>query len=227
MPEELVGTYNPTYYDRRAGQYRGANGKFVSRQVVSKLVDREIVATEARLKAHTRLLVDQKIHLAEWQIRMAETIKDSHLRMGMLASGGKDGLTQKHYGAVGYQLKNQYGYLDKFARDLHSGKLTPKSAIARSAMYAESVKVTFSRSEQITRMDNGVNAGKRIAGKRILDAGATHCDECISYERKQWTAIADIVPVGMNCSCHHHCRCRIVWATVPASVLNSAGVLAG
>jgi hypothetical protein len=196
-------------YDRRASQYRNDKGQFVPRPEITRLLNQEIGRSEARLKAHTRLLTQGKIHLAEWQIRMAETIKTSHLQMAMLSSGGKEQLTPRHYGAIGSQLRKQFEYLDNFARDLYAGKVTPTQAIRRSGLYAESVKITFSRAEQISRIEEGFNAGKRI-----LDAGARHCSECIDYQRLEWTAIADIIPVGTNCSCQNRCKCRIVFARI-------------
>jgi hypothetical protein len=207
----------PITYDPRASQYRDETGQFVSRARVMQEVEREILQVQVRSQAHTRLLIEGKIHLAEWQLRMAETIKDSHIRMGALASGGTEQLTQKHYGAIGYQLKRQYEYLDGFARDLYAGKLTPKQALRRSALYAESVKATFSRSEQITRVDEGLNVGKRL-----LDSQANHCDECLEYQRTSWARIEEIVPIGTNCSCQNRCRCRIVWGRIPLAELISA-----
>ena len=207
-------------YDRRTGQYRGDDGKFVPRQEVLRFVDREIQINQVRMKAHTRLLIDQKIDLAEWQNRMAQTLKDSHLRVSMLAAGGKEQTTKRHYGAVGNQLRKQYDYLNNFANDLYEGKLTPTKALKRAAMYAESVKITFSRSEQISRMDEGFNAAKRV-----LDSNARHCSECIDHQRTEWTSIEEITPVGTDCSCQNKCRCRIVWARIDPKLLNQ-GILA-
>ncbi len=199
-------------YDTRAGQYRGANGRFVPREQVQRFVDQEIRRTQIRLQAQTRLLVEGKLDIPAWQMAMAGLVKDSHLRMAALGSGGKDQLDARQYGAVGYQLKRQYQFLDQFAQDLADGKLTPERAIWRSGLYASSVKQTFSRTEQLSREREGFTVGKRL-----LDAQAQHCPECIGYERPDWVAIADIMPVGTNCSCQNFCKCRIVYARMQLS----------
>lgn len=196
-------------YDRRVGQYRGDDGRFIPRSEVGRLVDQMSDRLAVRMAAQTRLLIAQKISLPEWQIATASAIKDAHLQAAMLAAGGKDRLTNQHLGTIGAELKRQYKFIDKFAADMSTGEMTEAQALRRSKAYGKSIKLSYSRSEKITRINNGANAGKRI-----LDVQARHCPECLSYARLDWAPIMEIVPVGVACSCQNNCRCRIVFARV-------------
>jgi hypothetical protein len=205
ISDSLPNGLNSITYDRRAGQYRGMNGRFVPRTTVMNLVGQETVRTEVRLKAQTRLMIQGKIDLAEWQTRMAQTIKDAHLRVGTLAAGGKQGMTPQKNGAIGYQLRQQYEYLDRFANDLAQGKLTPEQALRRSGAYSKSVTKTFHRIEKLTRQEEGFGEAKRS-----LDPRAKHCSSCIGYHTNgKWKPIDQVMLPGMNCECGQFCKCSI------------------
>lgn len=207
MTAFLVGELQsaPTY-DRRVGQYRGDGGKFVPRAQILKLVDEESARLETRLKAHARLLTQNKIDLPVFQQRMAEDLKLSHLRMSIFAAGGRTNMTKQHYGAVGRQLRTQYEYLDGFVTDLQNGKLTRERALARSGMYGASTRLAFHESEKITRSNEAFKKGMRV-----LDPAARHCPECLSYATLDFVPISEIVPIGSRCSCSSRCRCQIIW----------------
>lgn len=200
-------------YNPRAGRYVYTDTKrFVPQAVINNLREQEERRLEVRLQAHTRLLASGKLHLAEWQLRMGESLRDSHLRTMTLAAGGKDRLTPQHYGAAGYQLRRQFEYLDGFARSLHAGNLTEKQAIARAAMYASSIRVTFGRSEQISRAAEGF-----AQAMRGLDAGANHCPDCIDHATEGWVSLEAIVTPGTDCSCRQRCRCWVRYRRVNLS----------
>lgn len=215
-PEEI--RYNP-----KAGRYVRADGKFVGREVIRNLVDQEQQQLAVRLKAHTRLMAQGQIPLAEWQLRMAGSLKDAHLRSMTLGSGGKDSLTNRHYGATGYQLRQQFAYLDGFAKALADGKLTAKQAIARAALYADSITVTFGRAEQISREESGFDEALRS-----LDSQAQHCGSCVGHSTNgQWKPIEEVITPGVNCECGGHCRCSVIYRRRPSSsALNREGILA-
>lgn len=207
MPE-LVGELLQIRYDPNSGQYRNlSSGRFVGRSQVLKLLDQEVGRTEARLAAHTRLLTQGTINLPEWQIRMAQTLKESHLRMGMFAAGGKERMNPSLTGATGVQLRKQYQYLDRFAHDIAAGRLTPQQAIARSRLYGKSIKLTFFRVEKLSRKSEGF-----MVGKRLLDPQAKHCRSCIRHHRPDWVEIDQIVSPGTSCECQNNCRCQVLYA---------------
>jgi hypothetical protein len=210
-------TYNP-----QTGRYVGADGRFVPASVIANLLDQEQAQTAVRLKALTRLLIDQKITLSDWEQRFAQTLKESNVRALALGAGGKARLTQRHYGSVGYQLQQQYKYLDNFAQQLSGQKLTEAQAIRRSGLYASSVRVTFNRSEQISREAEGFNEARRS-----LDPQAMHCDSCLVHSTNGlWIPADQVVPAGVDCECGQWCRCTVTYRRRPASALNQPGILA-
>lgn len=202
----IVDTSKSTIiYNRANGRYRDSEtGQFVPRERVLLEVDREITQAKVRLQGVTRLLASDKLSIDEWQVRMAQTIKDSHLRMSALGAGGTQQLSARHFGYAGQQLRTEYEALVGFAEDLKAGKLTAEQALKRAAMYGESTALSFHRSEQVTKDRDGFEA------KRSLDPGAQHCDSCIGYAT-DWVSASEIIPPGTACECRRRCRCIVVY----------------
>ncbi|HYX17070.1 MAG TPA: hypothetical protein VE944_22515 [Nostoc sp.] len=199
----------PYQFDPSSHRYRDTEtGRFVKVADVTKLIDAEVNRLEVRLKGHARLLAQNKIDIPEFQTRMAQSLKESHLRNAAVGAGGTNQLTPTHYGKVGAQLKKQYKYLHGFGQDLADGKLTPEQAIRRAGSYAKSAKTSFFESEFTSRGKYGFYA------KRLLDAQSRHCASCISYQRLAWTLIQNVIPPGVDCECGGRCRCRLVFRKV-------------
>jgi hypothetical protein len=200
QPEEIG-------YNARAGRYFYRDTKrFVPNAVIQTLVDREEAALGVRLQGLTRLLAGRKITLQDWQTRFAETLKLSHIRMAALAAGGKEGLTAAHYGAVGFQLRQQYGFLGRFAQAIADGTISEARALQRSRQYARSIRVSFGRSQQLTKGTEGFTQARRT-----LDAQARHCGDCVRYAALGWT-LSEMLPTpGMACACGQQCRCSIFY----------------
>lgn len=197
----------PITYDRRAGSYRGENGRFVARAEVLRLLDGEAARLEVRLRGHARLLTTNRISLSEFQARMAEDLKLSHLRSAALGSGGRKGLSNRHFGKVGQELKEQYQFLRGFGDAIAAGELSEAQILARAKSYGISTRTAFFEAEKITRQENGFNLGKRT-----LDPQASHCPDCLRYSTNgQWVPIEQIVPPGVNCQCRGRCRCSVAF----------------
>lgn len=209
-------------YNPKAGRYVYADTKrFVPEAVIRHLVDTEQQQLGVRLQALTRLLDAQKIDLPEWETRFAQTLKDSHLRMLTLGAGGKDSLTPRHYGAAGYQLGQQYKFLDRFANQISGGTVSTAQAMRRSKQYAASIRVTFGKAQQISRIAEGFNEARRR-----LDPQAQHCSDCVTYAALGWTWAELLPPAGTNCACSQYCRCSIVYRKGgKTSPLTQAGIL--
>ncbi len=222
MTGQLIGQrQKEIVYDRRVGQFR-QNGRFVSRVDVLQVVDRETQRTTVQLQGLTRLVSSGKITLPEWQERMADTLKQSHLQMAMMGAGGKVQMTQQQYGYVGSRLYKEYQAIDQFALDLATGKLTEKQALARTALYARTTALSFHQAEKATKIRDS------FEGRRDLDAAAQHCLPCIGHSTKGLFVPADqIVPTGTDCLCHGYCRCRITWRKVRSLNSDPNQLLAG
>ena len=193
-------------FDPKSHRYRDAEtGRYVKYSQVLEVVDVEVNRLEVRLKGHARLLSQGKIDIAEFQTRMAQSLKESHLRNAAVGAGGTEQLSASHYGKVGAQLKAQYKYLHNFGEDLSAGKLTPEQALSRAGSYSKSAKTSFFAAEFTSRDKVGFYV------KRLLDAQSNHCQSCISYQRLQWTLIQLVTPPGVDCECGGRCRCRLVY----------------
>lgn len=210
-------------FDARSHRYRNAEtGRFVRYAEVLKLADEEVNRLEIRLSGHARLLNSGKIGVGEFQTRMAESLKESHLRMAMLGAGGKKAMNPAQYGHVGQQLRKQYEYLYRFGKVLEGQTLTEARSssdgifhptdfaqiLRRAKSYAKSVNIAFRQAEFTARGQVG------FYGKRLLDPQARHCIECISYQTLTWTLVSQITPLGVNCSCGGKCRCRMVFRKI-------------
>ncbi len=195
-------------FDRRSGQYRNLEtGRFVPRADVLRLVEEETLRGEVRLKAIARLLIAGRIDLPEFQERFAEQLKASHLRLGMLSSGGKEGVTKADYGAVGKNLRDEYKYLRGFGQAIAAGELNPEQIVKRAASYGQSARISFFSVEKQSRKRNGVNQGRRDLDPQ----SSKHCADCLRHATHGWVGIDQIVPVGTKCLCRQRCRCRISW----------------
>lgn len=196
----------PITYDPKTGRYRSADGRFVAQATVGKLLDIEQDFLGKRLRSLTKQMIRQEITLHDWEYRFASLLKDSHLRMASLGSGGKDRLNARHFGAVGNQLRKQYEYLDGFAHQLVNGEVTVQQVLRRSTQYAASIRVAFSRAEQLTRENEDFTLARRV-----LDSQARHCPDCLRHASRSWKPIEEIVPIGTNCRCGQFCRCQIIY----------------
>lgn len=193
-------------YDRNSGRYRNRiTGKYESRATILKLVDSEAARLATRMQGHARNLTQNKIDLPQFQQRAAEDLKLSHLRSAMLASGGRSLTTQAQYGSVGRLLREQYSYLDGFARDLAAGKLTPSQAIQRAGLYGASSRSAFYQAEKIARTRENFKEAKRS-----LDAQSRHCESCLAYDTQgKWLPLQQVIMPTVNCQCMSRCRCLI------------------
>lgn len=198
------------------GQYRDSrSGRFVSRRVIIQETEKETARLKTRLQGHTRLLLNEKITLREWEKRFAESLKESHIRMSALGAGGKDRLTNSHFGSIGGILRQEYRYLNRFAKQIKKGNFSEKYILNRASLYANSTRRSFYKGEQIARAIAGVKYARRI-----LDPQAQHCVECPMYSTPGYVPIEEIVPPGQACRCGGKCRCRIIYRSVERRNVN-------
>lgn len=194
-------------YSDRSGRYRDTRtGRYVSRAQVLLETEKEVDRVKTRLQGHTRLLLKKEIDLAEWQARFTATLKDSHLRMSALGAGGKDRLTNSHFGSIGAILRKEYQYLYRFSKGIKDGEYSDKYILNRAGLYAASVRRSFFKGEQISR----ALAGVRFA-KRVLDQNAFHCLQCPTYATRGFVPIEEIVVPGQACDCGGRCRCTVIY----------------
>jgi len=117
-----------------------ATGKVIGRRAsrtitqINTIVGEDIAANLASDVANDRLT------LPAWEAAMRGQIKNNYLQQYLLGLGGKGQMTFVDYGSVGGMLKEQYGHLSKFAREIAGGNLTEGQIAARAKMYIRSAR---------------------------------------------------------------------------------------
>lgn len=211
----------PIQFDRRAGQFRGSNGRFVSKAAVQGFVNSEVRALEVELNAIVSAATRGRLLTADMQRQMAIALKESHIRQAALGAGGTKQMTPAHYGALGYGLSEQYQRIAGLGSVLSRGELSQAQIEARLRQYAESSRSAFWNANKRTHGDIGFNQAKRS-----LDPGAAHCAECLSYDTEgEWRPIGGVIAPGNACSCRGRCRCRISYRRFSDGKDNSADFL--
>jgi hypothetical protein len=191
-------------YDPISGRYRGKNGRFLSQAAVEALVDGRVKKLDSQLKDFTKRLVNGDITIDQWQGSVREALKPAHIQAAMVGVGGKQALSQSDYGRIGQRLRSEYAYLQNFASDLLGGRISAPMALARIGLYAESVRGSYWEGTTIRREKEGYTLMRRI-----LDAQAVHCQDCIGYAARGTVPIGAVPMPGQRCACRSRCKCRI------------------
>lgn len=165
-------------------------------------IERNILS--AKLERLTKRLTNGIIDIPEWENEFADTLKKSHIRMTILASGGQQRTGLNSYAIAGRRLKEEYRFLDGFANALKDGELSEQQALHRAKLYAQSTVQTYYEAFHFNKNREGFKKAWRTT-----DPAAKHCNECPNYANSTWVDIDKVIPKGAKCSCRGHCRCRI------------------
>lgn len=201
LSERMDGEWS---YDPISGRYRGKNGRFLSQAAVEALVDGRIKKLDSQLKDFTKRLANGDITIDQWQGSVREALKPAHIQAAMVGVGGKQALSQSDYGRIGQRLRSEYAYLQNFASDLLGGRISAPMALARIGLYAESVRGSYWEGTTIRREKEGYSLMRRI-----LDAQAVHCQDCIGYAARGIVPLGAVPMPGQRCACRSRCKCRV------------------
>lgn len=184
------------------GAYRGANGRIISQAQVREALDGYVDASQNVSRDLGILLRDGNISLADWQLQMRAHIKDVHLAAAAAQRGGWQNMTQADFGRVGQRIREQYRYLDNFAKQIADGTQPLDGRfLVRSQMYTDAAVATYDRFET-----NAFNNAGFDEERSILEPGARHCGECESEAARGWQPLGSIKPIGER-TCLTRCRC--------------------
>jgi hypothetical protein len=191
-------------YDRNTGRYRDEKGKFLSKAAIDALVDGRINKLGTMLKRFTNMLIDGNITLDQWEGSVREAIKAAHIQAAIIGHGGRNGMGSAEYGRVGQRLREEYRYLQSFARDLLEQRSSRAAALARIGLYASSVRASYWEGVSIRNEKQGLSLMRRI-----LDPQAQHCQDCLDYAARGLVPIGSVPLPGQRCACRARCRCRV------------------
>ena len=191
-------------FDRSTGRYRDERGRFLSRKAVNAIVDKRIEKLATKLRRYTRMMTDGNINFDQWQESVREAIKAAHIQNAIIGKGGRDNMTASDFGKVGQRLRQEYSYLQGFARDLLEQKISTPMALARISLYAESTRGSYWQGSELRQQERGYSLMRRV-----LDPMAEHCDDCIRYARAGIVSIGSLPLPGQRCACRARCRCSV------------------
>lgn len=210
-------------YDPRVHNYRNLDtGRFVNRRKVLTWSDDFLETTQGNSDALCDLLINDQLTLGDWQGQMQELIKQTYISEYVVGRGGLEQMTPRDWGILGYDIRDQYQWLDKFAQDIAAGKVSPLELKRRARMYISGAHQMFQRGrteafgmprlpaypadgqqECLTNdrcdwlvqevKENGVLVGWNATWR--LDPNAEHCTDCPENARL-WNPL--FVPAGMT-----------------------------
>ncbi len=136
----------------RGSGYRNAEtGRVISQKEAAAFRDAFIDKQKARIDAITDKLVDGKINVQQWTLETRREIKDTYSALYAVSKGGMENVTQADWGKESVILREQYGYLNKFAEDIAAGKLSPGQINARSKLYIESASQMYEKGKAASK----------------------------------------------------------------------------
>ena len=201
-------------WDASLSRYRNLRtGRLVARTAIVNLLEHGVLDRERRLAAGTRALLDGRISPATWYARTAAMLKRQYYQNTALAAGGFDRLTADDVRWIEDRLQAEFGYLARFARQMAAGEVTEAQAANRMNMYVGHARQAYFKAERerLPRPERG----NVIIERRILDARAENCEDCIGYQEMGWQR-EGVLPLPSEQSvCDGNCRCTLERQTVP------------
>lgn len=189
-------------FDKSQGFYKDGRGRKIPASRIHLEINKTVNKLERELRTIAKKLNTGKINLAEWQIQTAEKLKTAHILAAAIGKGGRREMKPSDWGKVGALIREQYKYLNNFAREIERGKLSPNRLEFRAASYSKAVRETFYKQEIEIRKSAGF-----LFCRRILHA-LESCPECSSWAAKGFVPIDEQPAVG-GLVCKNFCRCSL------------------
>lgn len=202
-----------------SGRYRDmATGRFIEAATVRRELDRYLDANDDAARALARALRNHEVSLADWELGMRRIIKNTHLNAIALERGGWSNLTPRDFGRAGQIIREQYGYLRDFAKEIERGVTGAPGKIQRldgtldwrANLYSEAGRNTFYRSMH-------ANMKVEITHVQSVLHARDNCRECLELAGR-WFRIGDpAYKLPGNRLCLHNCRCSENFAALGAA----------
>jgi hypothetical protein len=193
----------PYTWDAGSRRYRSTStGRFVSAAAVRAELDKSIDAAARAMREASESLRTGGMSLAQWELRMAEEIRNSYLASTALAKGGWAQMTPADYGRAGRAIRNQYEYLRKFAADIASGKQKLDGTLGRRAeLYVQASRGAYEETRRRDEANRGMSEERRVRHAR------DSCETCVTEAGKGWQPIGTLRQIG-DSQCLSRCKCQ-------------------
>lgn len=135
-------------WDSLANRFRNSKGQFVSQSKIDAA--REGLIEQSKLDNETlaQRLIDKKITLSQWEKEMRNNLRRDYTLQYLIGKGGKNNMTNRDWGILGHELRNQYGYLHQFSLDISNGRYSDeqlKAITVRMNLYSQSASQAYFR----------------------------------------------------------------------------------
>lgn len=148
-------------------------------------------------------LAANRITIQWWQREMRTALKNAHIYSAAAARGGFAQMGNAEYGQVGQRLRQQYRYLDRFAREIEEGLPLDGRFMSRTELYAQSGRATFHEHDAEVQADAGMEFERSI-----ISSGADNCQGCVDEAERGWVEIGSLRPIGTR-DCLSRCLCTM------------------
>lgn len=200
----MATPWPPFTWDPRVRQYRGGNGRLVSRTVIRQALDEAIDKAREGLAATTRQLQAGAVNLPQWQITVEALLKSIHVMSAAVAAGGWAQATAGDWSVAANRIKAAYVQVERLARKLESGEYSPTDGRLVGWMANLGAWGSGTYERVLRRRDLGT--GLVTAERRILHSGRP-CLDCLAYHALGWQPPRTLPDIGQDCLCRNFCRC--------------------
>jgi hypothetical protein len=210
-------------WDTQIRRFRYADsGRLVRQDTINRWLREIGEGARERMQSLTAKMSLGQISNAEWQLAMLDEIKQSHRALAELAKGGYQMMTARDWGLLGARVRQQNQYFLGFASDVITGQMSEAQTLNRAGLYADALYSTYQNTVSLRERAAGVRTARRV-----LDAGAQHCEDCPPLAAQGWIPIEEMTPIG-DTPCQVQCRCTIEYQTeAPPAEPEPAGTGAG
>lgn len=186
-----------------SGRYRDSRtGRFVPAVNVRRELDRYLDADDPA-KALAKALRGRSLSVADWELAMRRHIKNVHLNAIALERGGWANMRPSDYGRAGQIIREQYGYLHKFANEIAAGNQRLDGTLSqRARLYSQAGRNTWYKSHE-ANMTAKATHQQSVRGKR------DSCWQCIELDGKVFKIGDPSFPLPGRRVCNHNCGCHL------------------
>jgi hypothetical protein len=180
-------------------------GRFVARERIRLALDQAVAKKTAEMKSLALELRAGHVSVNAWRARTRELVKDVNLYSAAAARGGWAQMTPRDYGRVGRAVRAQYGYLERFAREIANGLPLDGRFLVRVALYAKSGRTLYGEIVGQLMGTAGFDQERNRLG------AADHCTgagSCVEQTSRGWVARGSLIPIGQRL-CLGNCECFI------------------
>ena len=137
-------------FDQANNLYRRATGGSVTGSTILNLRDTYATRKADWIAGTVSSLTNGNVTLNQWTLGFRQELKNLYINQYALARGGFNAMTQADWGRIGRMLRDQYGYMNNFAADIATGRLSPKQIEARMQLYFNSSTQAYERGNAVS-----------------------------------------------------------------------------